>query len=51
MSTRGLGIPVIQHEQAVHIVLEHHVVELMNAREVQLGVGPAEHPVVEPEGS
>src|SRR3712207_8873146 len=39
----------LQDQQAVDVVLQHHVLEVVDPRQVQLGVGGAEHPVVGPE--
>ena len=39
----------LQDEQAIDIMLEHHVFKVMDARQVQLGIRRAEHPVVRPE--
>jgi hypothetical protein len=39
----------LQDQQAIDIVLQHHVLEIVDARQVQLGVGPAEQPMIGPE--
>ena len=44
----GGELDELQDEQAVDIVLEHHVLEVVDACEVQLGVGRAEHPMIPP---
>ena len=50
MSINGAGSSMwFEHQQAVDIVLEHHVLEVVNPRQVELGVGRAQHLVIAPE--
>ena len=38
----------VEHQQAVDIVLQHHVLEVMNTRQIELGVGLAQDLVIAP---